>query len=121
MLRNARARNTHVEATLNHSCAAQAFVDLPPVMYRHWIARGPRLPEDFWWRLLGATADWIFMARAARVYNIKGTGARSDQTPSSFSRTAGLRGNASLFSLFREAAGDGALPTTCQWTRRDFY
>ncbi|KAH8056813.1 hypothetical protein JL721_9932 [Aureococcus anophagefferens] len=91
------------------------------VMYRHWIARGPRLPEDFWWRLLGATADWIFMARAARVYNIKGTGARSDQTPSSFSRTAGLRGNASLFSLFREAAGDGALPTACQWTRRDFY
>ncbi|KAH8066698.1 hypothetical protein JL720_12691 [Aureococcus anophagefferens] len=88
------------------------------VMYRHWIARGPRLPEDFWWRLLGATADWIFMARAARVYNIKGTGAGPGAP---FSRTAGLRGNASLFSLFREAAGDGALPTACQWTRRDLY
>ena len=33
--RNARARNTHVEATLNHPCAAQVGGDPPP---EGWLA-----------------------------------------------------------------------------------
>ena len=82
------------------------------------------------------------MARAARVYNVKGTGAaRSDSTPSSFSRTAALRGNASSFKLYRAARGGAGanrpppgLPTPagkrvavfaaddgCEWQARDTY
>ncbi|KAH8049403.1 hypothetical protein JL722_11934 [Aureococcus anophagefferens] len=79
-------------------------------------SRAARGSRDFWWRLLGATADWIFMARGASNKGHRRAGPAPPR-----SRTAGLRGNASLFSLFREAAGDGALPTACQWTRRDFY
>ena len=107
-----------------HKVHVDAFADLPPVMYRHWIARGARLPADYWWRLLGAAADWIFVARATRVLNVKGTGGETDQTPSSFSRTAGLRGNASTFTLFRRAsppAAPSSLPRSCEWHHRNFY
>lgn len=101
------------------AAAVDYFDGLSPPHYSKWFApvtrAGALKPRD-WWSLVGAAADWYFLASAGAVVGLKGTrGASFNELPSSFARTASLYAGVVDFDVLSNAAVAGGRVACCAW------
>ena len=87
--------------------------DLPPAIFHAWEHWRP-IAATQWAALFATVADWLLLASARAVLNVHGTrasGEACDKQASSFSKTATVAANRSVFDqfcMFRAPGESGA-------------
>ena len=86
---------------------------LPPAHFMLWTLHNNELTTDIWQRLVGTTAEWLFLSEGSRMLTIKGLKGGEKALPSSFAVSAAAFGRTSEVDYLLSSGKNGAMQ--CDW------